>query len=115
MLEPDRNQIETFVGALFRHAGKDGFVSLRAFYHDNKVFNISPVTLAYGLKAVQESARVCALRAAQASDPVVFCPPVATFTNKDRAAAKKAVVAVERTADLLDFLFQTKAGMIEQP
>ncbi len=32
-------------------------------------------------------------------------------TNKDKAAAKKAIVAVERTADLLDYLFQTKASM----
>ena len=32
-------------------------------------------------------------------------------TNKDKAAAKKAIVAVERTADLLDYLFQTKAQM----
>ena len=32
-------------------------------------------------------------------------------TNKDKAAAKKAVVAVERTADLLDYLFQTKTQM----
>ena len=32
-------------------------------------------------------------------------------TNKDRAAAKKAIVSVERTADLLDYLFQTKASM----
>ncbi|MBI5508847.1 MAG: hypothetical protein HY903_08850 [Deltaproteobacteria bacterium] len=32
-------------------------------------------------------------------------------TNKDKAAAKKAIVAVERAADLLDYLFQTKASM----
>jgi hypothetical protein len=32
-------------------------------------------------------------------------------TNKDKASAKKAIVAVERTADLLDYLFQTKASM----
>ena len=31
--------------------------------------------------------------------------------QKDKAAAKKAIVAVERTADLLDFLFQTKSSM----
>jgi hypothetical protein len=34
-----------------------------------------------------------------------------TKSNKDRAAAKKAVVAVERTADLLDYLFQTKTAI----
>jgi hypothetical protein len=35
----------------------------------------------------------------------------AATTNRDKAAAKKAIVAVERTADLLDYLFQTKASM----
>ncbi|OGQ92187.1 MAG: hypothetical protein A2289_02555 [Deltaproteobacteria bacterium RIFOXYA12_FULL_58_15] len=34
-------------------------------------------------------------------------------TNKDKVAAKRAIVAVERTADLLDYLFQTKAQMAE--
>jgi hypothetical protein len=33
-------------------------------------------------------------------------------TPKDRAAAKKAVVAIDRTADLLDYLFRTKAAML---
>lgn len=32
-------------------------------------------------------------------------------TNKDKAAAQKAIIAVERTADLLDYLFQTKSAM----
>lgn len=31
--------------------------------------------------------------------------------QKDKAAAKRAVIAVERTVDLLDYLFQTKASM----
>jgi hypothetical protein len=87
MLEPDTNQIEIFVDALFRHAGKDGFVSLRAFYEADagKAFRIMPVTLSDGLKFLKESSRVCAKRAAQEPEPIVFCPPIATFTNKDRA------------------------------
>lgn len=32
-------------------------------------------------------------------------------TNKERVAAKKAIVAVERTADLLDYLFETKTAL----
>jgi hypothetical protein len=32
-------------------------------------------------------------------------------TNKDKAAAKKAMAAVERAVDLMDYLFQTKAAM----
>lgn len=35
-------------------------------------------------------------------------------TQKDKAAAKKAMVAAERTADLLDFLFHTKENMQTQ-
>lgn len=31
--------------------------------------------------------------------------------NRDKAAAKKAIIAVERTADLLDYLFQTKSAI----
>jgi hypothetical protein len=38
----------------------------------------------------------------------------AAKSNKDKAAAKKALVAVERTADLLDYLFQTKAALVAQ-
>ena len=32
-------------------------------------------------------------------------------TNKDKAAAKKAIIAVERAVDLIDYLFQTKAAL----
>lgn len=32
-------------------------------------------------------------------------------TPKDKAGAKKAMVAVERAADLMDYLFQTKAAL----
>ncbi|MEL6544241.1 MAG: hypothetical protein AAFQ82_06420 [Myxococcota bacterium] len=32
-------------------------------------------------------------------------------SNRDKAQAKKALGAVERTADLMNFLFQTKASM----
>jgi hypothetical protein len=35
-LEPDREQIEIFVDALFRHRGNEGYLSLRAFKHDNQ-------------------------------------------------------------------------------
>ncbi len=35
--------------------------------------------------------------------------------NRDKANAQKAMVAVERTVDLLDYLFQTKAQMTQTP
>lgn len=37
----------------------------------------------------------------------------ASKTAKDKAAAKKATLAIDRTADLLDYLFRTKATMLE--
>jgi hypothetical protein len=38
----------------------------------------------------------------------------AAKSPKDKAAAKKARAAVERTADLMDYLFQTKAALQTQ-
>ena len=32
-------------------------------------------------------------------------------SNKDKAASKKAIAAVARSADLMDYLFQTKASL----
>jgi hypothetical protein len=86
MLEPDRDQLEIFVDAIFRHA-KLGYISLRAFYEDeDKPFRISPVQVVNGnLKFLIDVAEDEARRAAQFPRPVVFCPPLATFENKDRA------------------------------
>ena len=88
MLEPDRDQIEIFVDAIFRHA-KAGFVSLRAFYEgEDKVFRIEPVpTNATNFyKYLCDVAEDIARRAAQDPKPVVFCPPLATFKEKKGAA-----------------------------
>ena len=42
MLEPDRDQLEIFVDALFRHAGDKGFVAVRSFYEGaDKPFRLS--------------------------------------------------------------------------
>src|SRR5262249_24776164 len=86
VLEPDRNQIEIYVDAIFRHAST-GFISLRAFFEgQDKKFRISSVPVIPGnfkflFDAVEEDAR----RAAQFPKAVVFCPPLATFSNKDNA------------------------------
>jgi RecA-family ATPase len=86
LLEPNRDQIEIFVNAIFRHA-KLGYISLRAFPEDEeKAFRITPVrVLANNLKFLVDVAEDDARRAAQAYEPVVFCPPLATFNNEDRA------------------------------
>jgi hypothetical protein len=91
-LEPDRNQIEIFVNAIFRHA-KTGFVSPRAFYEgDDKVFRISPVRMLVGnLTFLCEAAEDDARRAAQDPKPVVFCPPLATFRAKNGAGEEDLV------------------------
>src|SRR5262249_179746 len=90
MLEPNRDQIEIFVNALFRYAAPQGFVSMRAFFEDGgrKPFRITPTSLAGGLNFVIDVAEDDARRAANDPKPVVFCPPIASFTNKERATEK---------------------------
>jgi hypothetical protein len=92
MLESDRDQIEIFVDAIFRHA-QTGFVSLRAFFEgSNDVFRKTPIriisnNLRFLCDAVEDDAR----RAAQNPKPVVFCPPLATF-GSDKSATEKDIV-----------------------
>jgi hypothetical protein len=89
MLEPNRDQLEIFVEALFRYAGGQGFVSLRAFYEDQpKPFRITPASLAGGLPFLIAAAEDDARRAANCLKPVVFCPPLATFRSNNGAAEK---------------------------
>jgi AAA domain len=88
LLEPDRDQIEIFADAMFRHAASDGYVSLRSFIHNNKPFQFEVVGLNAGLRPLFDAAQDRARRAAQASEPVVFCPPVATFSNTQSATEK---------------------------
>jgi AAA domain len=86
MLEPDRDQIKSFAEAMFRHAGREGFVSVRAFYEDvPKSFRITPAALSGGLAFLIEVAEDDARRAANHPKRIVFCPPIATFMGKDRA------------------------------
>jgi hypothetical protein len=86
-LEPDRDQIEIFVDAMFRHAGTEGFASIRAFFDDrsDKSFRITPAAMTGGFKFIVDIAEDDARRAANDPKRVVFCPPVAVFTNKAHA------------------------------
>ena len=91
MLEPDRDQIEQFVDALFRHCGKDGYVSIRSFFDDeisSKPFRIEAVPIKAGFKYLVDVAEDHARRAANEPKRIVFCPPIAVFNNKDHAAEK---------------------------
>ncbi len=83
MLEPDRDQLEIFINAIFRHAST-GFVSLRAFYEgEDKVFRLQavPRTATNFFNYLCDVAQDIARRAAQDPKSVVFCPPLATFRN----------------------------------
>jgi hypothetical protein len=87
MIEPDREQIKMFTAALFCRAERSGFVSLRAFYEDDstKPFRISTAPMKGGLSFLNEVAFDDALRAANAPKKVVFCPPIAVFSNDKKA------------------------------
>jgi hypothetical protein len=86
MLEPDRDQLEIFVDAIFRHASPQGFVAIRSFFEgQDKVARLSSAALSGGLRFLMDVAEDDARRAAQNPKPVCFAPPLATFTNKARA------------------------------
>ena len=85
-LQPDYKHLNKFVGAMFKHADPGGFVSLRAFYDDkSKPFHITAVPVGDGLDLVADYAAGIAYKAANAKRPVVFCPPIATFSNSEHA------------------------------
>jgi hypothetical protein len=87
VLEPDRNQIEIFVDAIFRRVST-GFISLRSFYEgEDKVFGIMwvPRNATNFHKYLCDVAEDLARRAAQNPKAVVFAPPLCAFSNKDKA------------------------------
>ena len=85
-LTADAGQIGDFADALFRYADPGTFASLRAFYDDvSSKFSIAPHKLADDPAALAHAAVPWATRAARCARPVVFCPPIATFTNADKA------------------------------
>jgi hypothetical protein len=89
LLEPDRNQLEQFFGALFRYRGGEGFISFRSFFDNeisSKPFRIEAVPVDSGFKYLCDVAEDHARRAANEPKCVVFCPPIAVFSNKEHAA-----------------------------
>ena len=100
MLEPDRDQIEIFVEALFRYATPGAFLSLRSFYEDrSETFRINPIKLNGNFGFLCDCATNGARDAANASEKVVFAPPIATFKNnrsaKEEDIAEGLVLSVE--------------------
>ena len=101
MLEPDRDQLEIFVDALFRRAGDQGFVAVRSFYEGaDKPFRLSTAKLSGGLRFLIEVAEDDARRAAQNPAPVVFCPPLAVFGNKDHAREQDLLEGLALSVEL---------------
>jgi hypothetical protein len=87
-LAADRDQLGRFVGPVFRYADADTFVSLRSFTHrqGEKPAKIEAVKLnGHGHAALVTAAERHATWAANHREPLVFAPPVATFTNPARA------------------------------
>ncbi len=85
-LEADRAQIARFVDVLFRYADEGTVVSFRSFYDGTqRVFGIIPHTLTSDLSSLAGAATREATRAARCTSPIVFAPPVATFSNSEQA------------------------------
>jgi hypothetical protein len=81
-LTADRDQIATFVDALFRYATPEGcWVSLRSFFHDDArpPADIRAVALAKGLPGLVAAATARATYVANLGEPTVFAPPICTF------------------------------------
>ena len=85
MLIAQREQIEQFVGAMFRYADHSSHISARVFDQLDRgmrPFCIRGIRLdENGVAAVTEAAQ----RAANAPRPTVFAPPVATFREAGHA------------------------------
>src|SRR5215471_16491688 len=112
LLEPDRRQIEHFFDALFRHRGTEGFISFRSFYHDdNKPLLIEAVPVNSGFKYLCDVAEDHARRAANASKPAVFCPPIAVFANKDHAAETDLLAGPALSVECDEWPEQTRAKL----
>jgi hypothetical protein len=92
MLEPDRDQLEIFVNALFRHAGQGGYVSLRSFLANSRVLKPIRAVTMNGDGSLIELIGVAedqARRAGNSIEPAVFCPPIAVFNSREGWQARE--------------------------
>jgi hypothetical protein len=106
---PDREQIAAFVWTLFLRADPGTCVSLRAFYDAlDGAWNPqlwSTVPIASGsdqqrLDPIIEAAVLLARRCAEASEPVVFAAPIATFLPSAKADTKSLSNGLTVVAEL---------------
>ena len=87
-LEADRHEIEQFYNLLFRYADNDTFLSLRIFDQFDRTkpaLHIEGIKLSGNADTIIAAASRVATRAATATEPSVFAPPLATFATVARA------------------------------
>jgi hypothetical protein len=113
-LQPDREALRGFVYAMFRHAGGEGFASLRSFEEGaTKSFRITAVGLAGGPGSLCEAAVDDAYRAANEPKPVVFCPPLAVFLHSDNAKQSNLLAGLALSVEC-DEHARTAVAKLEQ-
>jgi hypothetical protein len=115
-LEPDRNALEIFADAIFRHVlnYQQGFIAVRSFYENDdtdEVFRSSPTSLKGGFQFLIDVAVDDAYRAAQNPRPVVFCPPLAVFGSKDRAREADVIAGLVISVECDQRLQQARAEL----
>jgi hypothetical protein len=104
MLKADRQQLCSFVLALFLYASQGSYVSLRAFRDDADgawgYEDWSTVKIDGSLDPVVDAAFAFACRCAEAAERVCFAPPIATFNNPNKADAASLADGLVITAEL---------------
>jgi putative DNA primase/helicase len=121
----DPEQVAAFVDALFRYADGGSWVSLRGFRDDvdnEPPIDIKGVPVNGNLSSITGAATALARTCANYQFPAVFCPPIATFSDRKKAteAALKngLALSVELDADAergrkrLEFLFGVPATVV---
>jgi RecA-family ATPase len=83
----DPAAIAIFADSLFRYAEEGSFAALRGFYDlkDAPPYKIQFVPIGTSLDHLISEATTLATNCARAPEPVVFCPPIATFSNSKQA------------------------------
>jgi hypothetical protein len=100
----DMREIGLFVSALFRYAESGSYISLRAFdqFDRSAAPRIVPLRVNGSLDAVIRSATIVAENAAQSDIPLVFCPPIATFSGAGHAAVRDLANGLTLSVELDD-------------
>jgi hypothetical protein len=104
VLEPNRDQIEIFIEALFRHAAPGNYLSLRSFVEEGgKPFQIVSLQIDGSMLPLIDLSETMARQAANNSERIVFCPPVCTFrdarTAEEKDVAEGLVLSAECDAN----------------